>query len=625
MRKRRLKAALVTASALAAATLVAPIGAHASSAAKAIPNTKPAWLAHATQLGHASAAVSARIYLTPDGGTAALQQLAVAVSTPGSAQYGQFLTAAQYHAQFDATSSTVSQIRQWLTGAGLTVTGVEAHNRYVSVSGTVSAAEKAFGTTINRYQHDGQTVQANSSALTAPAALASSVLAVSGVDTTPRTVQPAKGKPAPPQPDGFRNAPPCSAYYGEKLDTTDPQFDGSTLPYAPCGYVGSQFRSAYEGATTLDGTGVTVAITDAYASPSIASDASTYAAAHGDAAYTSGQLTEVMPAARFNSQHRCDSLGWYGEETLDVEAVHAMAQGADILYYASASCFDTDFLDTLALVNDQDVADIVSNSWGELESNETASLTAAYEAVFQQGAVEGISFVFSSGDNGDELASSGTIQADYPASDPYVTAVGGTSTAINATGGLAWQTGWGTEKYTLSATGTWDPVGFLYGAGGGESTLFAQPAYQVGKVPAGNRQVPDVGLDADPTTGMKVGETQKFPDGTYYDEYRIGGTSLASPLFAGMTALAFQHAGHGVGLLNPTIYGTTSGAFTDVSGTPQDKGNVRVDYANGVDATGGLLYSVRTFNHDSSLTIGTGWDNVTGLGTPNSAWLIAIP
>ena len=113
--------------------------------------------------------------------------------------------------------------------------------------------------------------------------------------------------------------------------------------------------------------------------------------------------------------------------------------------------------------------------------------------------------------------------------------------------------------------------------------------------------VPDVALDADPNTGMLIGETQTFPDGVHYGEYRIGGTSLASPLFAGMTALSFQSAGHGVGLLNTTIYANaTSGVFTDVTGSGPDEGNVRVDFANGVDASGGLLYSVRTFNQDST-------------------------
>jgi subtilase family serine protease len=122
---------------------------------------------------------------------------------------------------------------------------------------------------------------------------------------------------------------------------------------------------------------------------------------------------------------------------------------------------------------------------------------------------------------------------------------------------------------------------------------------------------------------MLIGETQKFPNGTYYDQYRIGGTSLASPLFAGMTALSLQHAGAGVGLLNPTIYAHTA-AFQDVKGTPPTPGVVRVDFANGVDASGGLVYSVRTFNQDSSLVLAKGWDDITGVGSPTNAWLSAI-
>jgi subtilase family serine protease len=617
---------VIGAAAILAGTAGSLGSARAASGRQAIPNTRPGWLGHATNLGHApaGASVSARIYLTPNGGMAQLKQFAQAVSTPGNAQFRHFMKPSQYFQRFGTTAGTVSTVESWLTGAGLHVAGVEAHNRWVDVSGDVAHAEAAFGVSIDKYRHNGETVQAPTSALSAPAGVASSVLAVSGVDTTPMIVQPASQKPAPPEP-GFRNAQPCSTYYGEKLATSLPQFDGHTLPYAPCGYTGTQFRSAYEGSTTLDGSGVTVAITDAYASPNIASDAATYASRNGDRAYRAGQFTQSLPSTmtRVNDGRRqCGENGWYGEETLDVEAVHAMAQGARIRYYGSASCYDADFLDTFARINDEASAQIVTNSWGGVEAGLKASLVGAYDQAFLQGAAEGISYMFSSGDNGDELANTGTLQADFPVSDPNVTAVGGTSTAIGPTGALSWETGWGTQKYSLSSDGTWNPLGFLYGSGGGESSIFGQPPYQAGITPAGARGVPDVAMDADPTTGMLVGETQTFPDGVYYDQYRIGGTSLASPLFAGMTALAFQHAGGGVGLLNPTIYSHAS-AFTDVTGSGPDAGNVRVDYANGTDASGGLLYSVRTFNQDSSLGVGTGWDNVTGLGSPNAGWLTA--
>ena len=621
----------VGAAAVVAGTAGSLGSAHAASGRQAIPNTRPAWLGHAKNLGHASAraSVSARIYLAPNGGMAKLEQFALAVSTPGNAQYRHFLKPSQYFQRFGTTNSAVSAVKSWLTGAGLHVTGVEQHNRYVEIGGTVAAAEKAFGVSINRYQHNGLRVQAPTAGLSAPAGVASSVLTVLGVDTTPMVVRPATQKPPPPEP-GFRNAGPCSTYYGEKLATSLPAFNGHILPYAPCGYVGTQFRSAYEGATTLDGSGVTVAITDAYASPNIATDAATYASLNGDLGYGAGQLSQSVakPFTRVNQGLRqCDASGWYGEETLDVEAVHAMAQGANIRYYGAASCYDADLLDTFARVNDEDVAQIVTNSWGSTELGTKPTIVAAYEQAFLQGAAEGISYMFSSGDDGDESLSTGTVQADYPTSDPFATAVGGTTTAIDSAGALAWETGWGTLKYSLSSAGTsWDPLGFLYGAGGGESQFFGQPDYQAGITPAGARGVPDVAMDADVTTGMLIGETQTFPDGAHYGQYRIGGTSLASPLFAGMTALAVQHAGgDGVGLLNPTIYANaSSGAFTDVTGPGPDAGNVRVDYTNGLDASGGLLYSVRTFDQDTSLAVAPGWDDVTGLGSPNSGWLTAL-
>jgi subtilase family serine protease len=586
MRRRRITAKTIAAGAVLAAALavvlVAALAASPAAAgpsAKTIPNTKPLWTAHATHLGGASAStpVSARVYLAPRGGLAAVKEAAVTMSTPGSASYHQFLTPAQYQARFGTTAATVHAVSSYLTSAGLDVTGVAAGNRYVTVKGTVSAAEKAFGAQIERYTHDGRTVQAPASLLKVPGDIAASVLTVSGLDTTPKIVKPAS---APP-PAGFRNAQPCSAYYGEipasdQADGTTalPKFNGQTLPYAPCGYTGPQFRSAYEANSPLDGTGVTVAITDAYAAPTIASDASTYAAKHGDRAYAAGQLTQTVPRA-FSHAGQCDASGWYGEETLDVEAVHAMAQGANIHYYASASCFDSDFLDTLGKVVDDGTAQLVTNSWGDLEANESPDTIAAYGAVFARGATEGMSFMFSSGDNGDELAASGTKQADYPTSDPLVTSVGGTSTAIDQSGKLQFQTGWGTERAGLSADGqSWATPTFLYGAGGGTSTLFERPDYQDGVTSSSQRQDPDVAMDADPTTGMLVGETQKFPKGVIaYDEYRIGGTSLASPLFAGMTALSLQNvAGHKAGLLNLVIY-AHGGAFTD--GRRQRPGRLR--------------------------------------------------
>ncbi len=601
---------------------------------RSLSGSTPAWLPKAQRVGTVSsaAAVDFRVYLAPRGGIDAVKAAVAAVSTPGSADYRRFSSAAQYHQQYDPTAATVDAVTSWLAAQGLSVDSVGQYNAYLQVSGTVGQTQAAFGTTIGRYAHDGVTVQANTSPLTVPAALADSVLTVTGIDTTRALMKPQA--PAPP-PAAYNNAHPCSTYYGQltasvqaNYRTPLPKFNGVYLPYAVCGYTGPQFRAAYEGVTDLDGTGVTVGVVDAYASPTIAADANTYAEAHGDGSYLPGQLTQTVAAA-FTNVDDCDASGWYGEETLDVEAVHAMAPAANIHYYGAASCQDADLLATLAkVVNDNDVQ-VVTNSWGNGGEGVGTSEIVAYESVFLQAALQGISFTFSSGDNGDELASTALKQADWPASDPYVTAVGGTSAAIDADGDLAFEAGWGTEKYSLSATGTtWSPLGFLYGAGGGFSKLFDRPAYQNGVVPAAappGRAVPDVAMDADPNTGMLVGQTQTFPEGVHYGEYRIGGTSLASPLFAGMTALLIQHASGGLGLLNPTLYGQAKkGTFNDVAGKPKDAGNVRVDYANGIDNTGGLLYSVRTFGQDSSLTTGPGWDDVTGLGSPNATYLTSV-
>jgi subtilase family serine protease len=628
MHKRSLTATLLSASALIAGVMAAPM-AGASHAPRTVPDTKPAWLAHSTHLGHARAGakVNARVYLAPHGGLAALQRHAMAVSTPGTAQYRHFLTAAQYRAIYGVRSADVAAVRSWLTTAGMTVTGVNRSSSYVRVRGSVGQAERAFGVGIDRYRHDGQIVRAPSAAVTVPASLALTVLTVTGLDTTVSKAKPAST--VEPPPPGFRNARPCSVFYGQitanfqaDFKTKLPKFDGQRLPYTVCGYTGPQLRAAYEQNTRLDGSGATVAIVDAYDAPTILSDAQRYAVENGDGGYGRNQL-KLIDAKNFTNETQCGPTGWAGEQTLDIEAVHAMAPGANIRYYGAASCFDTDLINALTKVVNQDKAQIVTNSWGEPEEGETTGSIAKFEQVFAQGAVEGISFAFSSGDSGDELANTGIRQADYPTSDPFVTSVGGTSLAINGNGARQFETGWGTDEVLLSADGkSWQPdLGFRSGAGGGASHLFDKPAYQDGTVPGAARQVPDVGMDADPTTGFLVGETQTFPEGVAFDTFRLGGTSLASPLFAGMTALGIgANGGVGFGLLNPLIY-TNPTAFNDVTGAGADIGNVRVDFNNSVDASNGVFYSVREFDKDSSLTTGPGWDDVTGLGSPSPAWV----
>lgn len=319
--------------------------------------------------------------------------------------------------------------------------------------------------------------------------------------------------------------------------------------------------------------------------------------------------------------------------------MHAVAPSSDVTYVGAASCNDGDLLDALAKVVDHHLADIVSNSWGEVEAAQTPDLAAAYDQVFQLGAVEGIGFYFSSGDDGDEVANSGTKQVDSPANSAWVTAVGGTSLAVGKNDTYLWETGWGTDKANLSADGkSWTdfPGAFTSGAGGGTSRTVAEPSYQKGVVPGalakansadGNRVVPDIAAIADPNTGFLVGQTQTLPDGKTqaYSEYRIGGTSLAAPTIAAIQALAQEaRGGTPIGFANPAIYAKAgSKAYHDVTDNPTGSGLAvaRVDFVNGYDATGGLATSVRSLGKDSSLAAVKGYDDVTGVGTPATGYV----
>jgi len=222
------------------------------------------------------------------------------------------------------------------------------------------------------------------------------------------------------------------------------------------------------------------------------------------------------------------------------------------------------------------------------------------------------------------MATDSAAAATRFASSPWVTAVGGTALGVDAANHRAIETGWGTSNYncdmvSLACTRT----GWLYGAGGGTSVVFGVPSYQAGLGLTG-RGVPDVAALADPQTGLLVGQTQTFPDGTYYDEYRIGGTSLASPIFAGIMALADQAAGRPHGFANPVFYAHKN-AFYDV--TAVKTAVARRNYNDGVDASAGFVDRLRTFDDYSGSTSQSthpGWDNVTGLGTPNSTFLSAI-
>jgi subtilase family serine protease len=659
-------AAVATAAVLAGAfTLAGPV-ASASAAVSSVAGTHPQWAVGAADRRAVAAdtQIETTVYLAGRD-EAGLNAYASEVADPGSPLYHKYLTPSQFSARFGATGAQVSQVEGWLRSAGLRVTGSNGHA--VTVSGTAAATERAYGVGLDDYAVDGGSFRAPTADARIPASVATAVLTVTGLDNAPAEEKPAGllGQQTTPTVPGISKTPAtrsigadgsvylgpsvCSGYYGQVKDTTDLAFDGKTdNPYAVCGYVPSQVRGAY-GVTGsgLTGKGATVAVVDAYASPTMPADANQYSVNHGEEPFAAGQYREIVTPSQWTDEPDCGYLpAWSPEESLDVEAVHAMAPDATVLYYGADSCDDADFLAVLAAIVDTHAADIVSDSWGSLVyskfGDEDPSVIAEYTQIFEQGSIEGIGFTFSTGDCGAEdpqtacgyYDASATPQADFPSSDPYVTSVGGTSLAIGAQNQAEWNTVWGTDVWILGVNDRnyWFAAGYQYGGGGGASALFAQPSYQQGVVskttsdtlpdataaPGPMRVTPDVSMDADPTTGFLMGMTQQLPDGGYgYAESAVGGTSLASPLFAGLEADAIQ-AQHGVatGFANPAIYALAgTPAFTDVTGT-----GLGVKSAD-IIAAPDLLPEAFKFGDDDLLRALKGYDDATGLGTPSARYL----
>jgi subtilase family serine protease len=629
--------------------------AHAATPRTAIPDTEPTW-ATASNATPAPAAttgiVNARIYLAGVN-SAGLSAYATAASTPGNPLYRHYLTPAQVQAGYGPTTGQVAAIQSWIQSAGLTVTAVERKvGGYVSVTGSLSAATAAFGVHFGMFRStDGQAYRAPEQEATAPSDLASSILTISGLDTEPHLMKPLNSLP-PPGPN-YWVAPPCGQYYGQLTATDEPKAYGSSQPWTVCGYTQAQVRSAYGVSPSgMTGEGQTVAIVDAYASPTMPGDANKFATATGDKPFRAGQFEQVLPSSYTSTGKACGPAGWYGEETLDIEAVHGQAPDANVVYVGAASCNDSDLIDALSLIVDDHLASIVSDSWGGLEDQDTSE-EPVFDLIFRAGAAEGIGVFFASGDNGYESPAedplSDRTQVDFPPSDPWVTAVGGTSLAIGAQGNYEFETSWGTVLDPLTSKGkSWQyPLPGKYphyydgSGGGGTSVLFAQPSYQVGVVPASlsrrlpdgktsptpMREVPDVSALADPSTGMLVGQTTRQPNGKTYafSLSRIGGTSVACPTFAGIEADAQQAAGAPLGFANPAIYqryGTT--AFHDVTDNPLGTGHlaeVRTNFVHPSKDKGATVTYLRTLGIDgegaSSLPAVKGYDDATGVGSPN--------
>jgi subtilase family serine protease len=637
---RRIAMSFVLGTALAV-LLVTSAGAAPGRSAR-VRGSVPPWAEAAALQAPAdgSAVVGFHVYLGWRHG-ASVTALAKAVSDPSSARYGRYLSPARFRARFAPSTADVAAVVRWLKSQGFTIAGIPTNRLYVAATGTVAQAETAFRVQMNEYSVQGLTLRAPVAAVSVPASLAGVVTAVVGLDQGGELTHPLSSKAIAPPPAGFRNAQPWSPFWGQTIATTLPKAYGSAQPYAVRGYTPAQLRGAYGVAKAIkrgnDGSGVTVAVIDAYAAPTIVYDVDRYSNDNGIPAFTKGQFTQVWAPGLVAEPAQGDEQDWYGEETLDIEAVHSMAPGAHIVYVGALSSSDTDMDAALNWVVDHRAARIVSNSYGDAGEGVPADLIKAESAIFVQAAVEGIGLYFSSGDDGDEVANLGDRTVDWPTSSPWITDVGGTSLGVNARDDYVFETGWGTTRSVLTDN-VWTPAppgDYLYGSGGGTSKLLVEPWYQLGIVPKAishyfsaipGRAVPDVAMDGDPTTGMLVGETQTFSDGVSYDTYRVGGTSVSCPLFAGVMALADQRAGHAHGFANPALYtALRKGAYRDVVDPPSIMAAVRSDFANGENDTDGIVYSLRTFNQTGTLHTLPGYDDVTGLGSPDGeAFLNAL-
>ena len=674
LHKKFAAATTATVASLLAAGLAGPTAVYAASPNSTLHGSQPAWAHDRTAQAAVAGSnhVGFAVYLGWQSDAAAFAE---SVSTPGSASYRKYLTPQQFRARFSPSASQVGAVTKWLKAQGFTIDYTPQNNLFVDAEGTVAQANAAFATTIGQYSYDGLTLDSPESDLQIQTGLG--ITGVTGLDDSSELVHPDTSTPAAPPSAGFVNGGPCSSYWGQlttadtqeptPLDTTTatitspaavtlPGAYNSTdaTPFATCGYTPDQLRGAYGLTSAQTGAGQTVAIVDAYASPTIQSDANEYFTNHSDGGLipqlNGSNFTQVVAPGTYQHPEegkKQDPEGWYGEETLDVEAVHSMAPDAHIVYVGAPNNY-RDLDQAVNTVVDKGLASMVTDSWGNTGEDVPQGSINADSMIFEQAAAEGIGVYFSSGDNGDETGGNGSLASaspDWPASSPWVTAVGGTSLAVGADDTRLNEWGWETGKSKLAGSDasslSWSPAApgaYDYGSGGGTSRIEAQPAYQAGVVPTSMseiyggstpaRVVPDVSALGDPTTGMLVGQTQTFPDGVRYGEYRIGGTSLASPLFTGMMADVQAARGSDIGFANPLLYANAATAFMDILPVSQTNppAVVRSDFTNTVDATSGYTASIRSIDYDQPLTIhvAQGYDDVTGIGSPGPAFFSVL-
>ena len=382
-------------------------------------------------------------------------------------------------------------------------------------------------------------------------------------------------------------------------------------------------------ANGFDGSGKTIVILDAFQNPNMVSQLATYDTfyglpqmnAPGGPTFTQVAPDGLTPFVVGNA----NMTGWAEEISLDVEWAHAIAPGANIVLELATDNSDEALLSAANDAIDNNRGDVISMSFGESDQC-LGDLQSGWHKAFVNATKKGITLFASSGDQGASQPScdgnSWIQSSSSPASDPLVTGVGGTelhaadfclvSLGCNPAANPLAGTYLGEIAWNEGPTGDFaDDFDATEASGGGFSTVWKEPAYQQGTLHGGNtRAVPDVAYNGAILHGVLTRlDIPGIPPGMY----RFGGTSCGSPQWAALTAIADQAAGHDYGFINSALYkiGQNSGpyaaAFHDVTSGNNDavefdNNNAEVDIA-GFDA-------------------GTGWDAVTGLGSPKAGGLL---
>ena len=510
-----------------------------------------------------------------------LQQYVQQMYTPGSYLYHRYLRPAEFAALYGPTAQEVQQVTDYLRAQGFNVTRAQPGDTVLDFSGTVAQAQQAFAVQIRSYRsRQGQVFYASSSAPRVPLALRPLIVNINGLNNALTRTHP----PLQPDPVGGERSPRAPACPGP---------GSNALQYL----TPAQFASAYNYTavynTGLHGEGQSIALfeLDLYTPSDIG---------NFQACFDAGSPTRINTVLIDGGPVQQTQGGL--EVELDMEIELGMLHNLTNLFVYEAPNTDTGYNDEWAQILADDVP-VVSDSWGICEPDLSGTSIAAEQQFFIQAGAQGQSLLAASGDSGAYDCGDGTLNVDDPASNTYMTGVGGTHLTINGDG-------------SYNNDGTWSDIASATGSGGGISTLWSMPSYQTGSgvinatyssgapchAVTGQycREVPDIAMNADPTVGYLVYCTITAASCSASSPFaRVGGTSAAAPMWAAIVALADQYAlkqgGNNLGFLNPLLYTLFNSstlyasAFHDVT-------------------SGNNLYYPAT----------TGYDMATGIGTANA-------